>query len=213
MTKSSEHQDGESRYSVVSTVGEDGGARRRFRVGMITIGDVPYIEARIYYQSQGGEMLPTRKGVVITASNFLLLESILATKGEALRKWLGLTFVNEGIASEYQAHVAAAASAPALQNVEWRKTISQPTHTVFTILHKGSVTVVDFNLAHSWVHSRLECADDQSVQILAEWIAATSYGETKSEQSSDGDSLNETFRVSQLHASRALASLSAINPL
>ena len=207
--KSREHQDGESRYSVVGTVGEDGGPRRRFRIGMITIGDVPYLEARIYYQSQGGEMLPTRKGVVITASNFLLVETILATKGEALRKWLGLTFVNDDSSSEYQTHVAATVNAPLLTNIEWRKTISQPTQTAFTIVHKGSVTVVDFNLAHPWVYSRLENADDKSVQILAEWVAATSFGDTKAQQSSDGDSLNETFRVSQLHASRALVSLSA----
>jgi len=196
----------ESTYKVIKILGQDGGDRRMFRINLIQIGSKNYAEARIYYKGKQGATSPTRKGIVITPSNFLSLCNTVESKNDEIRKWLGLAFIPDEIIDNSDQMSIHASMKCLPKELEWTIEeigINAPPYTVY---HNGSKTIVEFNSLNAWTKTRIVNASDEVIVPLIEIIAADDIARQIASNNSDNDEYKFVFHLIDINKSIILNS-------
>jgi hypothetical protein len=159
-------------YVVEKVLAQDGGRRRQLRLGLVRAGSKRYLEARVYFENNMGEMSPTRKGVVFTASNFLTLVRTVNSESEEMRKWLGLTFTPEDVLADASRVASRGPSRSMPNQITWAFVDGSRAGMPFFVEEHGACLTVNFNSQHSWVWRRLQGLDEAAMRIVAELVAS-----------------------------------------
>lgn len=198
----------DAEYSIATVLGEDGGDRRRFRICQIRIGESRYLEARIYYRNKDGEIAPTKKGVVITPSNYLLLRRVLDSHDEHSRQWLGLSFIPAEVTEKASSTESSAPSTWQPDHLDWRVENRHKSEGPFAIAYRGNRAEVCFNATHPWV-AKLPIVQDSDaakgiIRMLAELVVANDCARRRAAAQSDGDYLADLFHCQEIFLSQIL---------
>ena len=81
------------------TLAEDGSSRNRLVIKLTEYEENRLLDCRYWYlDKKSGEFRPTRKGVMLTKSNYLSFKTVIETKHEEVMDWLGVGYVPEHVA-------------------------------------------------------------------------------------------------------------------
>jgi hypothetical protein len=194
-------------YSVDRVLAQDGGRRRQLRLGLVRAGARRFFEARVYFENPQGQMSPTRKGVVLTQSNFLALLRTLETHAEDVRQWLGLTYAPEDV-REGVARVANHRAERALPGeLTWQFVNAGRGGPPFNLDDEGGRVTVNFNAQHVWVTKRVQPLEATAQRAIAELVAAEEMARRLARASGESDEFEGVLELLEIHRSVILDSV------
>jgi hypothetical protein len=203
------NEGGIEKYTVVKHIAYDGGDRRQFRIGLIRIGTKQYIEARVYYKDSQGCALPTKKGIVVTASNFLCLTGAIIAKEDEIRAWLGLSFsAAENNTSASNTATTSHKKKQLPRKIKWIFSNAGKSAPPFKCIHEGAEATVVYNEQCAWVKNKLQKCTEICMQAISELIIAEYQSRRIASQEAD-DEYDGIFGVIDLHKSVLLNNIDA----
>lgn len=192
-------------YEVVRTLALDGGDRRQLRVGLVRAGERQYLEARIYYKNGDGQVLPTRKGVVLTPSNYLALMRVLETESEEIREWLGMAFTPREVRDEASRVSSHSVNRALPSELFWTFIDGGKGGPPYECVHEGSKVTVAFNARNPWVQERVRRCDEAGLRAIAEMAVADDQARLLAIRNSDGDEYVGILTLLDIHRSVILS--------
>lgn len=160
---------------------EDGPKHKKLIVKMEEYKGNQLLDLRYYYfDNDKSEFLPTRKGVMLTRSNYLTVKKVIEKNHEQVMDWLGVGYLPDYIANRQQAQEEAYKSSQHLDHetvVATEDLARDP--NFFNVEHLGGLNRVTINEAHPWIRRMLNYIESgdigpKGVELIAEMLAAYS---------------------------------------
>jgi len=193
-------------FVVEKVLAHDGVGRRQFRLGLLHAGASRFLDARIFFENDRGEMIATKKGVALTASNFLTLVRMLGSHTEEVRKWLGLSYSPEDVLADATKVAGRRPDRSMPLHLTWNFVDGGRGGAPFQVEERGGQTVVNFNAQHVWVGMRLLGLDDAMLRTIAEMIAAEEIARRFARFSSEDDEFEGVLELLEISRSVVLTS-------
>ena len=193
-------------YVVEKVLAHDGGGRRQFRLGLLRAGANRFLDARIFFENDLGEMIATKKGVALTASNFLTLVRMLGSHTEEVRNWLGLSYSPEDVLADATNVASRRPDRSMPMHLTWSFFDGGRGGAPFHVEEHGGRTVVNFNSQHAWVGMRLNGQNDATLRTVAELIAAEEIARRFARFSGEDDEFEGVLELLEISRSVVLTS-------